>query len=261
MIKMSKERIMPVIFVGHGAPTNAIGENMYIPEWKKVGEYLGKPNVIIAVSAHWYGEKLYVRTAKRNKQIHDMYGFPDELYQVKYEPKGSPRHAEKVLELLDIAEENNDWGIDHGVWSVLSNMYPEADVPVVMVSVNGNLTPVEQFEIGRKLEPLRHEGALVLGSGNIVHNLGMVDWRMNGGYKWAYAFDNDVKKAVLNGDFERIVNFRNIKFNEIAIPAPDHFYPFLNVLGAASKEDNVKIFNDVCELGSISMTSYIFEDI
>ena len=154
---------------------------------------------------------------------------------------------------------NNDWGIDHGVWSVLSNMYPGADVPVVMVSVNRNLTPLEQFEIGKRLEPLRGDGALIIGSGNIVHNLGMVDWRMDDGYDWAYKFDSDIKSTILKGDFEKIVNYNDLEFSELAIPTPDHFYPLLNILGAVSKEEDVKIFNNVCELGSMFMTSYIFE--
>src|SRR5574344_388643 len=195
---MNTEKIMPVVFTGHGSPMNAIGDNRAKAGWKKLGLYLGKPQVIIAISAHWATKGLKVRRSDTNTQINDMYGFPKELYQVHYEPQGSKEYADQALNLLGSgAQVNNDWGIDHGVWSVLSNMYPQADVPVVMVSVNRNLTPLEQFEIGKRLEPLRGDGALIIGSGNIVHNLGMVDWRMDDGYDWAYKFDSDIKSTIL----------------------------------------------------------------
>ncbi|OWT33072.1 hypothetical protein BGI41_04340 [Methanobrevibacter sp. 87.7] len=251
----------PVIFVGHGSSLNAIGDNPYRTEWKKIGKYLGKPKVIIAFSAHWFKEDLYVRTADFNKQINDMYGFPDELYQVHYEPKGSPDYAKRVLDLLgDSAEENNDWGIDHGVWSVLSNMYPDADIPVVMISVNVNLSSEKQFEIGKKLRSLREEGALILASGNIVHNLTMVDWRLDDTYDWAKKFNNEIKDAILNGDYDKVVNYENIENYNLAIPTTEHFIPLLNVLGLISSSDKLIIFNDKGELGSISMTSFLFED-
>lgn len=251
----------PVIFIGHGSPLNAIGDNPYRFKWKELGKYIGKPKVIIAISAHWFKDELYVRTADFNKQVNDMYGFPDELYQVHYEPKGSPEYAKKVLDLLgNSGKENNDWGIDHGVWSVLSNMYPDADIPVVMISVNVNLSPKEQFEIGEKLKPLREEGALILASGNIVHNLGMVDWRMDNVYDWAQEFDNNIKDAIINQDYEKIINYKDIENYNLAIPTTEHFIPFLNVLGLLLPSDKPIIFNEDGELGSITMTSFIFED-
>ena len=163
---------MPVLFTGHGSPMNAIGNNKARPVWKNIGETLPKPKVIIAISAHWATRGLFVRNAADNPQINDMYGFPKELYQVHYEPAGSPEFAQKTLQLLGTdSQVNNEWGIDHGIWSVLSNIYPDSDIPVVMVSNNLLEGPAFQYEIGKRLAPLREEGAMILASGNVVHNL------------------------------------------------------------------------------------------
>ncbi|MGN1362097.1 MAG: dioxygenase [Methanobrevibacter sp.] len=166
-----------------------------------------------------------------------------------------------MLDLLgDSAKENNDWGIDYGVWSVLSNMYPDADIPVVMIGVNLILSPKEQFEIGEKLKPLREEGALILASGNIVYNLSMVDWRMDDVYDWAQGFDDNIKDAIINRDYEKIMNCEDMEYYNLAVPSNEHFIPFLNVLGLLSPSDKLIIFNENGELGSITMTSFIFED-
>lgn len=250
---------MPVIFTGHGNPMNAIGKNRAREGWKKTGLEIGKPKVIIAVSAHWMTRGQAVRTAADNPQINDMYGFPDELYQVHYEPAGSPEYAKKVLNLLgDSASEDNTWGIDHGVWTVLSNMYPDADVPVVMVSTNVKARPEEIFELGQKIAPLREEGALILASGNVVHNLRMVDWSNPDGADWADEFDEVIRNAIVSGDFRTPVNFKDLTNYKLAIPSVDHYYPLLAALGAASPEDEVTVWNEYRELGSMSMTSYTF---
>lgn len=257
---MGADPVMPVVFVGHGSPMNAIGENKARDEWKQEGERLGKPSVIIAVSAHWATRGLFVRRAEAVPQINDMYGFPAELYAVHYEPKGSVAYADKVLHLLDgLAEINNDWGIDHGVWSVLSNMYPEADVPVVMVSTDVTADPREQYEIGRRLAPLRKEGAMILASGNVVHNLRMVDWEMDGGYDWADRFDEIIRDAVVSRKDGIPVLLKEIAGYRLAVPTVEHYHPLLVALGAADTEDKVRVWNDYRELGSMSMTSYSFE--
>lgn len=256
---MTEQKTMPMIFTGHGSPMNAIGENNAREGWKKMGKELGRPQFIAAVSSHWMTEGLCVRRSDVNPQIFDMYGFPDELYQIHYEPAGSTADADRVLELLgDTASVNNDWGIDHGIWSVLSNMYPEADIPVVMISTDITARPQEQYETGRKLAQLRNEGALILASGNIVHNLGLVSWGSDHGYDWAERFDRTIKDAVLAHQFDIPVNYQKLPDASRAVPTSEHYNPFLVALGAASFEDAVTVWNDYRELGSMSMTSYRF---
>jgi len=257
---MNTEKRMPVLFTGHGSPMNAVGDSRARDGWRKMGDALGKPKVIIAVSAHWTTNGLCVRRSETNPQINDMYGFPEELYRVHYEPAGSIAYADRVLELLEgSAAVNNEWGIDHGVWSVLSNMYPDADVPVVMVSTDMSAGSDAQFATGRKLSALRDEGALILASGNIVHNLRMVSWNMTDGYEWALRFDSAMRDAVSAGNFRTAVQYQSLPDAHKAIPTSEHYYPFLVSLGAASEKDKITVWNEYCELGSMSMTSYLFE--
>ena len=238
---------------------NAIGENRSRPAWKKMGQELGKPKVIIAVSAHWMTmSSVAVRKAEDNPQINDMYGFPQRLYDVKYSPKSDIAMAEKVLAAIPGSRVDNTWGIDHGVWSVLCNMYPDADVPVVMVSVDTEASPEKQFEVGRALRTLREEGAMIVCSGNVVHNLGMVNWRMTDGFPWADEFDITVRDLIMKGDFETVVKFDKIKDYLLSVPTTEHFFPLLNALGAACDADERIVWNEYRELGSMSMTSYLF---
>jgi len=257
---MSNEKRMPVIFSGHGSPMNAIGENRARDGWRMMGEKIGKPKVIIAVSAHWTTRGLYVRRAEDNPQINDMYGFPQELYDVHYEPAGSVEYADKVLNVLGgMAKVNNEWGIDHGVWSILNTMYPDSDVPVVMVSTDATADALSQFEVGKRLKSLRDEGAMILASGNVVHNLRLVNWDMDNGYKWADRFDESIRDAIREGMFGVPVQYENIPGWEKAIPTVEHYYPLLTALGAADENDHVTVWNEYRELGSMSMTSYTFE--
>jgi len=257
---MNTSERMPVVFTGHGSPMNAIGNNRARDGWKRVGLALGKPKIIIAVSAHWATRGLCVRRSDKNPQINDMYGFPEELYRVHYEPAGSEKYADRVLELLGKrAAVRNDWGIDHGIWTVLSNMYPDADVPVVMVSTDMSANAEAQFDVGRKLAPLRDEGAMILASGNVVHNLGMVNWDMDGGYDWADRFDAEIRSAVAAGDLRTPVSYDALSGARLAVPTAEHYYPLLAALGAASADDRLTVWNEYRELGSMSMTSYLFE--
>ncbi len=251
----------PVLFVGHGSPMNAIGENRSRPAWKKMGEELGKPKVIIAISAHWMTNGFVaVRKAEDNPQVNDMYGFPQRLYDVKYAPKSDVKMAEKVLAAIPGAQVDNTWGIDHGVWSVLCNMYPEADVPVVMVSVDMEASPEKQFEVGRSLRALREEDAMIVCSGNVVHNLEMVNWRMKDGMPWADEFDIAVRDLILKGDFEAVVSFDKLKDYQLSIPTTEHYFPLLTALGATYDDERI-VWNEYRELGSMSMTSYLFKNI
>jgi len=251
--------LAPVMMVGHGSPMNAIGDNRARQGWQQMGEILGKPRAIVAVSAHWLTAGLHVRRSTDNVQINDMYGFPSALYQVKYAPASDLAVADEVLRLLgDGAQIDNNWGIDHGVWSVLCNMYPDADVPVVMVSTDGHATAQRHYEVGELLRPLREQGVMIVASGNVVHNLGRVNWRMTDGYDWADSFDDAIKQAILAGDFQQAVHYDRIAGYELAIPTSEHYMPLLTALGAVHQGERVTVWNDYRELGSMSMTSYVF---
>ncbi len=253
---------MPTLFVGHGSPMNAIEDTAFTRGWVELGKHIGSPKAILAVSAHWYTRGLFVSDAAENKQIYDMYGFPQELYDVKYAPKGDPNLARRVLDLLPSdAKANRDWGIDHGVWSVLCRMVPDASIPVVMMSIDGYRSAQEQYELGKALRPLREEGVLILGSGNVVHHLGLLEWdNPNGGSPAADAFDHYVRDAILAGDFEKAIDYKasGLPYQK-SFPTPDHFNPLPVVLGASGKDDKVTVWNDARTLGSLSMTSYLFE--
>lgn len=258
---MKDTNTAPVLFTGHGNPMNAIGNNQARDGWIHMGKALQRPSVILAVSAHWMTEGLSVRRSEVNPQINDMYGFPKELYDVHYEPPGSIAWADKVLEVLPEANVDNNWGIDHGIWSVCSNLFPGADIPVVMISTDINASPAQQFETGRKLAALRAQGALILASGNVVHNLGFVNWDMDHGYPWAEEFDNTIRDAVLQKNYDLPVHYRDLPAASRAVPTVEHYYPFLVALGAANPTDQVTVFNEYCELGSMSMTSYVFSSL
>ena len=252
---------MPVVFVGHGSPMNAIGNNRARRGWREVGKRIGKPAAILGISAHWTARgKVPVRTDPLNPQIMDMYGFPEELYQVQYQPMGDNATALRALELLGHAgKADNEWGLDHGLWSVLNTMYPDADVPVVPMGVDMSASDDEHYDMGRRLSALRDEGVLIVASGNIVHNLGMTDWNNPNGTDWADQFDQSIFDAVQNSEFEKAVHYEQIPSAKLAVPTRDHYLPFLVALGAVQVGDRIGTFNNYRELGSMSMTSYLFE--
>lgn len=249
---------MPVIFVGHGSPMNAIEENIHTSGWKELGEKIPIPKAILSISAHWQTKGTKVNDSRNPKQIYDFYGFPKKLYEVVYDVAGNEELANRVEAILgDRVKVDNSWGIDHGTWSVLSKVYPKAEVPVVQLSLNYNMTPREHFEIGRRLSVLRDEGYLIFGSGNIVHNLGRIDWSLDGGYKWADEFDEMVKRHILSDEYEPLIEFGTGGIPPV--PTREHYLPLLVCLGAAGEGDLVEIFNESRVLGSISMTSYLFK--
>ncbi len=251
---------MPVLFVGHGSPLNAIEENAYTREWRKLAESIPKPKAILSVSAHWYARGSKVNSLDEPKQIYDMYGFPQELYDLVYPAKGSPVLAKRVQELLPgKVETDNSWGIDHGTWSVLVKMYPHADIPVVQLSVDRTASAEAHLTLGKALKPLRDEGILILASGNVVHNLSRVAWNMHGGFDWALDFDKYIKDRVLNSDHDGVAGYALLgQTASLAVPTPDHFFPLLYALGASETGDEISVFNEACVLGSLSMTGYVF---
>lgn len=253
---------MPVLFVGHGSPMNAIEDNDYSRTWKKLGEHIAKPEVILSVSAHWYTKGTKIMNTENPKTIYDMYGFPEALYEVVYDVLGSPKTAERSKDLISReARYDNTWGIDHGTWSVLNHMYPKKDIPVIQISVDAEAPPEVHYQIGRELNQLRQEGVLLFGSGNIVHNLRLMDWQKEKqGFEWAYDFDEFIYQSILDKNHEAILNYKDRgESARLAVPTPDHFYPLLYMLGAAEAEDQISIYNKSCEMGSLSMTAYLWE--
>lgn len=251
----------PVLFVGHGSPMNAVEDNVFSQKWAELGKALERPKAILSVSAHWFTADTRIADAPTNRMIYDMYGFPDELYRVVYPAPGAPEVARRAKGLISRKVElDNTWGLDHGTWSVLRRVFPRADIPVFQLSVDYDATPRQHFEIGQELAALRDEGVLILGSGNVVHNLGRVNWGMEGGYDWAQDFDGYIKRNILNRDFDRVVDYHQAGPSaRQAFPTLDHFAPLLYVLGATDAADKATVFNDACAMGSLSMTSYLFE--
>ena len=253
---------MPVLFVGHGDPMIALRKDNLTAAMQHTGEKIlndyGQPKAILAVSAHWYTRGTFVQSAPEPKQIYDMYGFPKELYNITYPVAGHASLTENAQALLgNKVSINDDWGIDHGTWTVLVHMFPKADIPVVQLSVNGLLTGPESWRIGQALAPLRQEGYLILSSGNIVHNLYRVEWENPSGSKEAEAFSRYVTDAVAKREDEALIHWQKGPFSDYAVPSPDHYLPLLYALGAAQGE-KAEIFNDTCNLGAISMTSFLF---
>lgn len=254
------EQKMPVLFIGHGSPMNAIEDNDYTRNWLSIARRIPKPKAILSISAHWYTQGSRVNDEFHPKTVYDMYGFPRALYQVQYDADGSTEiaHLAKKLISHDVLVDNS-WGIDHGTWSVLCRMYPEADVPVFQLSVDGYAGPEVHFQIGREIRPLRDNGVLILGSGNVVHNLSEVSWNMKGGYSWADEFDRYIKDKIFKKQYEDVIQYEKAgRSSRLAFTTPDHFYPLLYVLGASESSDELSVFNDSCTMGSLSMTSYLF---
>lgn len=251
---------MPVLFVGHGTPMNAIEDNAFTAQWEKLSQRIPRPRAILAVSAHWFTRGTRVQSSPAPGMIYDMYGFPDALYRIVYGAPGAPELAQRTAALLgDAAVLDDTWGFDHGAWSVLCRIYPKADIPVFQLSVDRGAAPGDHLALGRKLRALRGEGVLILGSGNIVHNLGRVNWDMAGGYPWAGTFDRYIRDNVVDRNEENLLHFERSGVPAgLAFTGLDHFAPFLYALGASDETDAVQVFNDACVMGALSMTSYLF---
>lgn len=250
---------MPVIFIGHGSPMNAIEDNEFSRNWKIIASYIPRPKAILCVSAHWVTDGSYVTSSEDPKTIHDFYGFPEALYKVSYKAKGSSGLAAEVSKLTKTAgvKLDNERGLDHGTWSVLRQMYPEADIPVIQLSLNSGLSPAEHYEIGKELGVLRKKGVLIIGSGNIVHNLMAADPDMYDPYPWAVEFDDFVKESILVKDHKALVNYLKNVVALKAHPTDEHYLPLLYVIGAAG-DDKAQFANESFSMGSLSMRCVIF---
>ncbi len=249
---------MPVIFFGHGNPMNALSSNVYTKSWQKIGYDVPKPVAILAISAHWYIAETNVTSSPAPRTIHDFGGFPPELYQVQYGAPGSPALASRVQELLKpfAVKPDDSWGLDHGTWSVLTHVYPDADVPVVQLSINKSEPPLFHYELGQKLAPLRDEKILIIGSGNLVHNLHAYSWGkyMAEPYEWAARFEQAARKMLLAGEHDSLINYEQMgKDAMLSIPTPEHYLPLLYVLGAAQGDKKIQFPVEGVDGGSISM--------
>lgn len=250
-----------VVFVGHGSPMNAIAGNHYTEAWQEIGQACGSVEAILCVSAHWYTAGSQVAVTPQPRTIHDFYGFPQELYEIAYKVPGAPGIARSAASLLPTTVNKNDkWGLDHGAWSVLRHMYPaEAGIPVFQLSIDRNASPTTQMAYGKALSALRSQGVLIIGSGNIVHNLGMVAFDRNDGFPWAYRFDAFIHEAIIEGDFTAVASsLATHPDAKLAVPTREHFDPLLYVLGAVEPGEPVSTYNRECVMGSISMNAYVF---
>ena len=257
---------MPLLFLGHGSPMNAIEENEFVTGFRDIVKTIPKPNAILCISAHWFIKGTKVTSMEMPKTIHDFYGFPQELYEVQYPAKGSPALADEVKNLLmpNLVELDYDWGIDHGAWSVLRHLYPKADIPVVQLSIDYTKPASFHFELAKKLSELRNKGVLIIGSGNIIHNLRLVDYgnldKDNYGYDWAIEAKETINGFLLKENYEPIINYeKQSKAIQLAIPSPDHYLPLIYILALQQKEENITLFNDKLVGGSLSMTSLIIK--
>lgn len=252
---------MPVLFLGHGNPMNAIEENEFVIGFRNLAKDIPKPNAILCISAHWETKGTFVTAMQHPPTIHDFGGFPKELFAVQYPAPGSPELAKETQSLITNAEVGLDdkWGLDHGAWSVIKHLYPNADIPVVQLSLDYNQTPQYHYELAQQIKSLREKGILIIGSGNMVHNLRKLEWkRLNDtfGFDWALEVNKKMKKFIISGDHKQLINFRaQGKSWELAIPTPEHYLPLLYALALQDKNEEAKLFNDKPVAGSLSMTS------
>lgn len=247
---------MPALFVGHGSPMNAIEDNEFSRQWADIGKMIPKPEAILCISAHWETKGTLVTAMEHPKMIYDFAGFPQALYGIKYPARGAPELADIIKTSLHKTPIYSDlgWGLDHGAWSVLCRMFPDADIPVVQLSLDFSKEPEFHYDLAKELKLLRDKGILILGSGNMVHNLRMMVWQ-DQAYDWAVEFDETLKQLILSGDHEAIVHYRKIESAPLAVPTNEHYLPLLYILALQDKDDKIRFFADKITLGSISMRS------
>jgi 4,5-DOPA dioxygenase extradiol len=250
---------MPVLFVGHGNPMNAIVDNEFTKSWHEIGASIPNPTSILCISAHWETPGTKLTAMSNPNTIHDFGGFPRSLYEVQYPAAGNPELATQIknqIKLSEIGLDYSDWGLDHGAWSVIKHLYPKANIPVVQMSLNQNQAPKYHYELSKELSFLRKNGVLIIASGNLVHNLRMVDWQNeNTAYDWALEANEQMKKWILNDNHQSLIDFnKQGKAFELAIPTAEHFLPLLYTLGLKDKTDSINFFTDKFVMGSLSMT-------
>ncbi len=264
--KFDKTDKMPALFLGHGSPMNAIEENVFVQGFRQIGKEIPMPAAILCISAHWEANGTFVTAMEKPRTIHDFSGFPKELYEVQYPAPGNPELAKEIKDEVKNTEVGLDvnWGLDHGAWSVIKHLYPDAEVPVVQMSLDYRQSPQYHFELAKELSFLRNKGVLIIGSGNMVHNLRMVDWRrldeVDYGYDWAKEASEKMKRFILSGDYKQLINYQSQgREFELAVPTPEHYLPLLYAVALKDEKDVVSLFNDMAVGGSLSMTSVKIE--
>jgi 4,5-DOPA dioxygenase extradiol len=257
---------MPLLFLGHGSPMNAIEENEFVYGWRKAGETIPKPSAILCISAHWETKGTSVTAMENPPTIHDFGGFPKELFDVQYPAPGSPELARETKQIIKKTDVDLDykWGLDHGCWNVIKHLYPKADIPVIQLSLDYYQTPQYHYDLAKELAHLRNRGILIIGSGNIVHNLRMVAWDKlyadDYAYDWACEAKGKMIKFILNNDHKSLVDYKSQgKSFNLAVPTPEHFLPLLYILALKGESEKVSIFNDKSVAGSLAMTSVKIE--
>jgi len=252
---------MPALFVGHGSPMNAITANEWTRAWRDIGSTMPRPKAILSISAHWLTQNgLLVTAGKNPKMTYDMGGFPAELYQQQYPAPGNPALAEDIETTVQTKipiHGDTAWGFDHGTWVVLKHMFPKADIPVIQLSLDYSQPPSFHYELARLLRPLRDKGVLILGSGNIVHNLRVMNWQMpDTGYDWAIEMNEKFKSLIASGDHASLTRYEALgKAAMLSVPTPEHYLPLIYTLGLKEENESVAFFNDKTLMGSVSMTS------
>lgn len=254
--------LMPVLFIGHGSPMNGIEDNEFSRRWKSMAKEIPVPKAVLVVSAHWYSKGTKITAMDFPPTIHDFGGFPQALFEVQYKAPGSPELAKETVALIRSTkvEPDHEWGLDHGTWTVIRHMYPEAQIPVLQLSIDYSQKPQYHYDLAKELYELRKKGVLIIGSGNMVHNLRMIAWdKMNEpeyGFDWAIEANEKFKQLIADGNHPALINYSSIsKDIRLSIPSPDHYLPLLYTLGLKGSKDEVSFFNDKAVAGSLTMTS------
>lgn len=254
---------MPLLFVGHGSPMNAIEDNEFSQRWLQMAKEIPQPKAVLCISAHWLTRGTHVTAMEHPQTIHDFGGFPKALFDVEYPAPGNPALANEVKQMIKSTHVglNHDWGLDHGTWSVVKRMYPDAKIPVLQLSIDYGMPAQYHFNLAKELAELRKKGVLIIGSGNMVHNLGMIAWnKLNEpeyGFDWALEINSVFKKNISERNYKALINYESLgTAAKLAIPTPDHYYPMIYSLGLIESKDEISFFNDKAVGGSLTMTSF-----
>lgn len=256
------EQLMPVMFIGHGSPMNGIEDTEFSRRWTQMAKEIPVPAAVLVISAHWFTRGTRITAMDFPKTIHDFGGFPKALYDVQYPAPGNPQLAKETAAMMPAANValDHDWGLDHGTWTIIRHMYPDAHIPVLQLSIDYTRGPQYHYELAKELMALRKKGVLIIGSGNMVHNLGMVAWdkmEVPGyGYDWALQMNDTFKNLISNRNYQPLINYQTLgKEALLAIPTPEHYLPLMYTLGLNSSKDELSFFNDKAVAGSLTMTS------
>ncbi len=257
-----QEHLMPVLFIGHGSPMNGIEDNEFSSQWQRMAKEIPVPKAVVVVSAHWLSRGTRITAMDFPKTIHDFGGFPKALFDVQYKAPGDPLLAKEAAAMIHATEVglDHDWGLDHGTWTVVRHMYPEANIPVLQLSIDYTKNGQYHYDLARELYGLRKKGVLIIGSGNMVHNLGMVAWdKLNEpgyGYDWALNMNDKFKELISSGDHQSLIHYERLgKEAKLAIPTDEHYLPLIYTLGLKGSKDGISFFNDKAVAGSLTMTS------